>query len=449
MPSKQRSRRFAAHRTTRSRHLREELHIHLRVGDRGPPRQDGRPDLRRRPRRHARAGPDEPGRLRDPGHDRPGHRRRRDHHRGLRRHPGVVRDTINGIGYDNEAFGFDGNTCGVMVTLDEQSPDIAQGVDDSEEVRAGTAGEEDELDKQGAGDQGMMFGYACDETDVLMPLPIHVAHRMAERLAEVRRAGTVPVPAPRRQDPGHLRLRGRQAGAPADRAGHHPARRRHRPRHDDPARPDRARDPARSSPSSSLDDDFEVYVNPTGRFVIGGPLGDAGLTGRKIIVDTYGGMGRHGGGAFSRQGPVARSTARPPTRRAGSPRTSSPPVPRPVPRSRWPTPSAWPTRSRSWSRPSAPRTSIPRPDRPPRSARSSTCAPPPSSRDLDLRRPIFKQTAAYGHFGRDGRRLHLGAHRPGRRPQAGPRTLIPATEPSRGQAPSGFRSPALVNPPGA
>ena len=105
--------------------------------------------------------------------------------------PGTVRRTINEIGYNNEAFGYDGNTCGVMVTLDEQSPDISQGVNASEEVRSGQS-EEDELDKQGAGDQGMMFGYASDETDVLMPLPIHLAHRMAEKHAEVRKAGTIP-----------------------------------------------------------------------------------------------------------------------------------------------------------------------------------------------------------------------------------------------------------------
>jgi S-adenosylmethionine synthetase len=223
--------------------------------------------------------------------------------------PGVVRDTINSIGYNRESYGYDGSTVGVMVALDEQSPDIAQGVDDSEEVRSGTSGE-DLLNKQGAGDQGMMFGYACNETDVLMPLPIHLAHRMAERLAEVRRAGLVPYLRPDGktqvtvdyEDGKPVRLRtvlvSTQHNDGVDR--------------DTEIRPDLIEQVIRPVlPAEFADDDYSVYVNPTGRFVIGGPVGDAGLTGRKIIVDTYGGMGRHGGGAFSGKDPskVDRSAA--------------------------------------------------------------------------------------------------------------------------------------------
>ena len=224
--------------------------------------------------------------------------------------PSIVRETINGIGYDRESFGFDGNTCGVMVSLDEQSVDIAQGVDDSEEVRSGQSSEEDELDKQGAGDQGMMFGYACDETPELMPLPIHLAHRMAERLAEVRKAGTVPYLRPdgktqvtfEYEDNRPVALKtvlvSTQHNDGIDR--------------DSMIRPDLIENVIRPViPEQFADDDYEVYVNPTGRFVIGGPVGDAGLTGRKIIVDTYGGSARHGGGAFSGKDPskVDRSAA--------------------------------------------------------------------------------------------------------------------------------------------
>ncbi len=223
--------------------------------------------------------------------------------------PKVVRNTINEIGYNRESYGYDGNTVGVLVSLDEQSPDIAQGVDDSEEVRSGTSGE-DLLNKQGAGDQGMMFGYACDETEELMPLPIHLAHRMAERLAEVRRAGTVPYLRPDGktqvtfdyEDGKPVRLRtvliSTQHNDGIDR--------------DEVIRPDLIEHVIRPViPEQFADDDYGVFVNPTGRFVIGGPVGDAGLTGRKIIVDTYGGMGRHGGGAFSGKDPskVDRSAA--------------------------------------------------------------------------------------------------------------------------------------------
>ncbi len=223
--------------------------------------------------------------------------------------PAVVRRTITRIGYDKESYGFDGRTCGVMVALDEQSPDIAQGVDKAEEVRyAGATG--DPYDEQGAGDQGMMFGYACNETDELMPLPIHLAHRMAERLSEVRRAGTVPYLRPDGKTqvtfeyengrPTKLKtvLISTQHDDGIDR--------------DSMIRPDLIEQVIRPViPAAFADDDYEVLVNPTGRFVIGGPVGDAGLTGRKIIVDTYGGAARHGGGAFSGKDPskVDRSAA--------------------------------------------------------------------------------------------------------------------------------------------
>ena len=223
--------------------------------------------------------------------------------------PSIARDTIKSIGYDRESFGFDGNTCGVIVALDEQSPDIGQGVDTSEEVRSGKSGE-DLLNAQGAGDQGMMFGFACNETDALMPLPIWLAHRMAERLAEVRRADVIP----------YLRPDGKTQ-VTIDYEGSEPVRLRtvlistqHAPGidRDSMIRPDLIEHVIRPViPEQFRDDDYTVLVNPTGQFVLGGPHADTGLTGRKIIVDTYGGMARHGGGAFSGKDPskVDRSAA--------------------------------------------------------------------------------------------------------------------------------------------
>jgi S-adenosylmethionine synthetase len=223
--------------------------------------------------------------------------------------PRIARETIKEIGYDNALYGFDGNTCGVIVSIDEQSPDIAQGVDSSEELRGGTAGE-DQLNAQGAGDQGMMFGYACNETADLMPLPIWTAHRLAERLAEVRKSGQLP----------YLRSDGKtqvtyeyEDGRPVSvksvliSTQHQDGIDR-----DTVIRPDLIEQVIRPTiPEQFGDDDYEVFVNPTGEFVLGGPHADCGLTGRKIIVDTYGGRGRHGGGAFSGKDPskVDRSAA--------------------------------------------------------------------------------------------------------------------------------------------
>jgi S-adenosylmethionine synthetase len=222
----------------------------------------------------------------------------------------LVRDKVLEIGYDSSLKGFDGRSCGVQVAIGAQSSDIAQGVDDAYEERTDKSG--DPLDKQGAGDQGLMFGYACDDTPELMPLPITIAHRLAERLSEVRKDGTMP----------YLRPDGKTQVTVE---------------YDDEDRPVRVVTVVVSTQHAKdidLDrmlapdirthvvdevlakfdipsDGYRLLVNPTGRFEIGGPMGDAGLTGRKIIIDTYGGMARHGGGAFSGKDPskVDRSAA--------------------------------------------------------------------------------------------------------------------------------------------
>jgi S-adenosylmethionine synthetase len=220
----------------------------------------------------------------------------------------LVRDKIVEIGYDDGAKGFDGRGCGVQIAIGAQSPDIAQGVDTAHESRTGSV---DAMEKQGAGDQGLMFGYACDDTPELMPLPITIAHRLSERLTAVRKDGTLP----------YLRPDGKtQVTIEYD-------------ADDRPVRIDTVVLSSQHSEDTTLEgleadvkkhvidpvlDSFDIpsegyrlLVNPTGKFVIGGPMGDAGLTGRKIIVDTYGGMARHGGGAFSGKDPskVDRSAA--------------------------------------------------------------------------------------------------------------------------------------------
>jgi S-adenosylmethionine synthetase len=223
--------------------------------------------------------------------------------------PTIIREKILEIGYDSSAKGYDGASCGVSVSIGAQSPDIAQGVLDAFEYREGEGASE--FDRQGAGDQGLMFGYACRETPELMPLPIMLAHRLARRLSQVRRSGDVP----------YLRPDGKTQ-VTIEYAGDEPVRldtvvvsAQHAPDIDlkELLAPD-VRDHVVDPVISGLDLDIDGYrllVNPTGRFEIGGPMGDAGLTGRKIIIDTYGGMARHGGGAFSGKDPskVDRSAA--------------------------------------------------------------------------------------------------------------------------------------------
>ena len=310
--------------------------------------------------------------------------------------PKLARQTIRDIGYDNALYGFDGSTCGVIVSIDEQSPNIAQGVDSSEEVRGGKSGE-DLLNLQGAGDQGMMFGYACDETADLMPLPIWTAHRLAERLAEVRKSGQVPYLRPdgktqvtyEYEDGRPVALKtvliSTQHQEGVDR--------------DTVIRPDLIEQVIRPTiPEQFADDDYEVWINPTGTFVLGGPHADCGLTGRKIIVDTYGGMGRHGGGAFSGKDPskVDRSAAYA-ARWVAKHVVASGAATRCEVQVAYAIGVAHPMSIlvETFGTNTVPEDLI-------EAAVRSVFDLRPAAilRDLDLRRPIYRDTAAYGHFGR-------------------------------------------------
>ena len=213
--------------------------------------------------------------------------------------PSIVRETVTNIGYNDPSYGFDGKTCAVLTSIDEQSPDISMGVTDALEARQG---ESDPADRIGAGDQGMMFGYACDETDSLMPLPITLAHAVTRRLTDARKSGELP----------YLRPDGKAQVTVAYADG--------TPAYVDTVVVSAQHDPDVTQeilahdiiekvikpvvPAALLTPDTKLYINPTGRFVIGGPAGDTGVTGRKIIVDTYGGMCPHGGGAFSGKDPT-------------------------------------------------------------------------------------------------------------------------------------------------
>jgi S-adenosylmethionine synthetase len=224
--------------------------------------------------------------------------------------PAVVRRTITDIGYTSSKIGFDGETCGVSVCIQEQSPDIATGVDASFEQRTGESDDDKALDGQGAGDQGMMFGYACNENDDLMPMPIWLAHRLARRLAEVRKAGVLPYLRP----DGKVQVTIGYEGNVPKTLDTVVISTQHQPNVDIETllKPDLIQHVIEPLLPGDLDaQDMKIFVNPTGVFEIGGPRADTGLTGRKIIIDTYGGMARHGGGAFSGKDPtkVDRSAA--------------------------------------------------------------------------------------------------------------------------------------------
>ncbi len=308
----------------------------------------------------------------------------------------LVRRVVNEIGYDSSEKGFDGNTCAVQVAISKQSGDIAMGVDKALEAKTGAMSER-EIESVGAGDQGMMFGYACNETPTLMPMPIYLAHKLTRRLAEVRKNGTLPW----------LRPDGKSQVTIEYRFG--------RPHRVDTVLISTQHAPEISQeeiyqaitkqviypvlPPDMVDDQLKIYVNPTGRFVIGGPMGDSGLTGRKIIVDTYGGMGRHGGGAFSGKDPTkvdrsaayaARWVAKNIVAAGLAERVEiqvayAIGVARPL----------------SINVETFGTGTIPDEEIAQLINQHFDLRPGAILRDLNLRRPIYRQLAAYGHFGRD------------------------------------------------
>jgi S-adenosylmethionine synthetase len=310
--------------------------------------------------------------------------------------PNIVRETIKGIGYDRESVGFDGNTCGVMTSIDPQSPDIAQGVDTAYEKR--TAATEEDLDGQGAGDQGMMFGYAVDETDDLMPMPIWMAHRLSHRLAEVRKAGILPYLRPDGKTQVTLTY---EDGVPVALETVLIST-QHQPGLDAETliKPDLIEHVIRPLvPTQFQDDDYKVLVNPTGSFELGGPHADCGLTGRKIIVDTYGGAARHGGGAFSGKDPskVDRSAAYAArwvaknVVAAGAAQRCEVQVAYAIGVAH-PVSVLIETFGTEKVDPAKIAEAVPQ---------IFDLRPAAIIRDLDLRRPIYRKTASYGHFGRN------------------------------------------------
>ncbi|MEZ0395718.1 MAG: methionine adenosyltransferase [Anaerolineales bacterium] len=306
----------------------------------------------------------------------------------------LARRVITEIGYDSSEKGFDGNSCGVLVAIAKQSGDIDMGVSKSLEAKSG---DDEDLDKIGAGDQGMMFGYACNETPQLMPMPIYLAHKLTRRLAEVRRAGGLPWLRP----DGKSQVTVEYAYGKPKRVDTVLISTQHAP--------DVSHAEIREGviehiimptlPEDMVDKDLKIYVNPTGRFVIGGPMGDAGVTGRKIIADTYGGMGRHGGGAFSGKDPtkVDRSAAYA-ARWAAKNVVAAGLADRCEIQVAYAIGVAHPlsVNIETFGTGKISDEKISR-----LVLEHFDLRPGAIIRDLDLRRPIYRKTAAYGHFGRD------------------------------------------------